>query len=169
MSQEVVFETERLVLCKMTGEDIPNLMRMFRDSEVMRFYDHLFTEEEAQGWLQKILSNYAAFGAGLWACYLKSTGEFVGQCGLHFRPNFDGRDEVEVGYMFCSAYWNRGLATEAALATMQYAREKLGIGRLISLIRPDNSASRKVAEKNGMVVEKRVEYKGIEHLVYVSE
>ncbi|MGC9399715.1 MAG: GNAT family N-acetyltransferase [Anaerolineae bacterium] len=46
-----------------------------------------------------------------------------------------------------SAYWNRGLATEAATAVRTFAFETLHLPRLISLIR---TASRRVAEKVGM-------------------
>lgn len=167
MKKEAVFETERLTFRRMTEENLPDLMEMFQDPEVMRFYEHTYNEAEGRAWLQKILESYEKNGAGLWACYLKETGEFVGQCGLLFRPNFHGRDEVEVGYMFRQAFWGRGLATEAAAGAMRYAREQLGKGRLISLIRPGNTASIRVAEKNGLVAEKVVEHKGAPIVVYV--
>ena len=52
---------------------------------------------------------------------------------------------------------------------MDYAREKLGFKRLISLIRPENIPSRRVADRNGFVPEKEVNYKGSRHIVYVNE
>jgi [ribosomal protein S5]-alanine N-acetyltransferase len=41
------------------------------------------------------------------------------------------------------------------------------VDHIISLIRPDNVASRRVAEKNGLVVDREFDWKGTPHLVYV--
>jgi len=53
-------------------------------------------------------------------------------------------------YDFRSDYWNQGLATEAAAAVRDYAFQVLQLPRLVSLIRPGNKASQRVAEKMGM-------------------
>lgn len=166
---EIVFETERLFLRKMTENDVDHLQKIFSDPIAMQYYPKTFDLDETRAWIKKILSNYEEHGAGLWACHLKSTDEFVGQCGLFFQPDIDGRDEVEVGYLFVRQYWHQGLATEAALGTIKYAREKLGYIRLISLIRPENTSSIRVAERNGLVPEKEIIRKGWRHIVYVSE
>lgn len=171
MSQigDVVFETERLFLRKMSMDDVENLQKIFSDPVTMQFYPKTFNIEETRGWIQRVLNNYEQHGAGLWACHLKATGEFVGQCGLFFQPDVDGYAEIEVGYLFVRKFWHKGLATEAAFGTMQFARDKLGYKRLISLIRPENVPSRRVAGRNGLVPEKEVDYKGYKHIVYVSE
>jgi RimJ/RimL family protein N-acetyltransferase len=62
--------------------------------------------------------------------------------------------------------WGQGLATEAARICRDYGFARLSVDRLISLIRPENLASRRVAEKNGMVVWKEVVRVGVPHLVY---
>ncbi len=165
---DVVLETERLALRKMTAEDVDNLQLIFGDPVAMFFYEKTLTREETKRWIDKILNNYETRGAGLWACDLKSTGEFVGQCGLNFQPNIDGQEEVEISYLFLRKYWSQGFATEAAKAVMDYARQHLGLHRIISLVRPENLPSRRVAEKNGFAIEKEVLYKGIKHIVYVS-
>jgi RimJ/RimL family protein N-acetyltransferase/predicted nucleotidyltransferase len=168
-SSEVVFETDRLFLRKMTMDDVDHLQKIFSDPIAMQYYPKTFDIDETKAWIQQVLNNYEKHGAGLWACHLKSTGEFVGQCGLFFQPNIDGRDEVEVYYLFVRKFWHQGLATEAAYGTMKYAREKLGIKRLISLIRPENIPSRRVAGRNNMVPEKEYMHKGMKHIVYVNE
>ncbi|RDI39060.1 GNAT family N-acetyltransferase [Aquicella lusitana] len=168
-SHEIITESCRLYLRKLTLDDIPNLLKIFADPIAMQYYPNTLNMEETQAWIERVLNNYRLHNAGLWACHLKATDEFVGQCGLHFQKNIDGRDEVEVGYLFVRQFWHQGLATEAAKATMDYAREKLGFRRLISLIRPENLPSRRVAERNGMVPEKEIEFKGYKHIVYVSE
>jgi ribosomal-protein-alanine N-acetyltransferase len=78
----------------------------------------------------------------------------------------DGRKEVEVGYVLAKSHWGRGLATEAARASRDYGFDVLGFDRLISVIRPDNLQSQRVALKNGMRFEKDVDAKGVAARVY---
>jgi RimJ/RimL family protein N-acetyltransferase len=69
----------------------------------------------------------------------------------------EGRSEVEVAYLLAKEYWGQGLATEAALAIVEYGFEQLGLSRLICLIVPENQASQKVAGRIGMRFEKQIE------------
>ena len=58
--------------------------------------------------------------------------------------------------------------TEAARACMDYAFARLGATWVISMVRPENVASRRVAEKNGMVSEKIIFWRGYDHCVYAK-
>lgn len=166
---QIIFETKRLFLRHMTEEDVDNLQQIFSDPIAMQFYPKTFDIEETKDWISRVLTSYQNNNFGLWICHLKETGEFVGQCGLILQYDIDGRDEIEVGYLFVRKFWHQGLATEAAKGSMDYARREFGYTRLISLIRPENLPSRRVAERNGLVPEKEVDYKGYKHIVYVSE
>lgn len=66
----------------------------------------------------------------------------------------DGRPEVELAYLIDKARWGQGLATEASLGIIEYARRQLGLRRLICLIMPGNAASVAVATKVGMAFER---------------
>ena len=74
--------------------------------------------------------------------------------------------EVEIGYRLDPAYWNRGLITEAARTVRDHAFEDLKLPRVISLIHPENIPSRRVAEKNGMKIEKEITFRGFPTLVF---
>ncbi len=165
---ETILETERLTLRKMTLEDVDNLQLIFADPVAMFFYPKTLDREETKAWIGKVLMQYETHGAGMWACHLKETGEFVGQCGLFFQSDVDGQDEVEVGYLFLRKFWSQGFATEAVKAVTDYAKTELGFKRLISLIKPENIPSRRVAEKNGFQPEKEIVYKGIKFVLYAS-
>jgi RimJ/RimL family protein N-acetyltransferase len=78
----------------------------------------------------------------------------------------DSTDEIEIGYHERRDLWGQGLATEAARACCDYGFAYLPVDHLISLIRPENLPSRRVAEKNGMTIWKEVIRKSIPHLVY---
>ena len=154
MSQ--VLETDRLVLRQLTLADADSLLGIFSDPETMRYYPGTKDREETFAWIQWNLKSYAERGFGLWVVLLKDSREFVGQCGLIWQPDVDSRNETEIGYLFLRKYWNRGLATEAALECRDYGFKTLKLERLVSLIDPENRPSRRVAEKVGMRMEKEI-------------
>jgi ribosomal-protein-alanine N-acetyltransferase len=78
----------------------------------------------------------------------------------------DGAEEIEIGYRLDPKYWGLGLATEAARAVRDHAFSDLKLDHVISLIHPENVASRRVAEKNGMVVEKETVFRGFPTIVF---
>jgi [ribosomal protein S5]-alanine N-acetyltransferase len=150
-----LMETDRMTLRQMTPGDVEHLLGIFSDPEAMRFYPGTKDRAETEGWIGWNLESYQKHGFGLWIAELRTTGEFVGQCGL-VRQEVDGQPEVEIGYLFLRRVWGQGLATEAARASRDYAFDRLGYRRLISLIHPENRASQRVAEKVGMTLEKQV-------------
>jgi RimJ/RimL family protein N-acetyltransferase len=80
----------------------------------------------------------------------------------------DEADELEVGWHVKRSRWGQGIAPEAGAAFRDRAFDELGLKRLISLIRPENIQSRRVAEKLGMSVEKETLFgsMGWKHFVY---
>ena len=114
-----VLETERMVLRRMGMSDVDGLMGIFSDPEAMRYYPGTKSRSEAEAWVRNQLDRYRRDGIGLWAAVLKYSGELAGQCGLTVQE-VEGREEVEIGYLFLRKYWNRGLATEAARACRDY-------------------------------------------------
>jgi RimJ/RimL family protein N-acetyltransferase len=163
-----VLETERLILRRMALSDVDNLLGIFSDPVAMRYYPGTRDRQETIGWIEWTLGNYERDGIGLWVAILKETGEFAGQCGLVVQE-VDGRREVEIGYLFLRRCWGRGLATEAARACRNHGFDRLGYDRLISLIRPDNLPSRRVAERVGMTLEQEIERRGMRMCVYAIE
>ena len=82
----------------------------------------------------------------------------LGYCGFLHHPEVP--KQIEIGYRLDSAYWNRGLITEAACAVRDHAFVDLKLLRVISLVHPNNVPSRRVAEKIGMTVEKQITFRG---------
>ena len=133
----------------------------------MRFFANRFERKDAEDRIQKNLRRYAEDGIGQWALLLKPDKKFAGYCGL-LRQEIDGTREIEVGYALARYAQGQGIATEAARACMNYGFTTLGEDRIISLIRPENIPSRRVAERNGLIVEKETDFQGLPHLVYVA-
>jgi RimJ/RimL family protein N-acetyltransferase len=163
----IIFKTERLYLREVTHADADDLAQILCDPETMHFYPRPLRREEVDEWIDRNLDRYAQYGHGLWAVILNEGKIFVGDCGLIYQE-VDGIEELEVGYQFNKNYWGRGLATEAARGCMNYAFSQLGRRRIISMIRPENLPSRRVAERNGLQIEKKVFWRGFHHYVYAA-
>ncbi len=100
----------------------------------------------------------------LWTLSEKATGDVIGHCGL-LEKEIEGRPEVELVYVIMPRLWGRGYATEAGRAIIDYGVAALGCRRLVALIKPQNSASKRVAEKLGFNFDRVVERPhGIMHL-----
>jgi RimJ/RimL family protein N-acetyltransferase len=119
----------------------------------MQHYPKPFDRSMTTGWIEWNLRNYQQHGFGLWAMIHKEDRRLIGDCGLTYQ-RIDGVDELEIGYHVLRSYWRRGLATEAAMACRDYAFGALDRERVISRMNTENVASRRVAEKVGMRLEK---------------
>jgi RimJ/RimL family protein N-acetyltransferase len=157
-------ETARLVLRPLTPEDEVALATVLSDAETMRWYPRPFTGDEVREWIERQLGRYSS-GTGLLGLVEKQTGGLIGDCGPVWQE-VEGRTELEIGYHVSRERWNQGLATEAARVVIDYAFENLGVERVVSMIRPENLASRRVAEKNGLTLERMVFWRNYETCIY---
>lgn len=164
-NQDVVLETERLRLRRFQREDADAVFAIIGDDVAMQYYPKTFNRHDAKEWIERNLRRYAEHGHGLFAVTLKGSEEVIGDCGV-IRQEVEGGPELEVGYHFRRDQWKHGYATEAARACMGLAFHAFGAEKVISLIRPENVPSRRVAERNGMEIERQVMHAGLLHLVY---
>jgi RimJ/RimL family protein N-acetyltransferase len=160
-----ILETPRLILRELSPDDADALSAVLCNPETMRFYPAPFDRSGVEEWIARNVHRYAQEGHGLWAMVLKAKSEVIGDCGLTVQ-RVDDTDEIEIGYHVRRDLCGQGLATEAARACCHFGFGRLPVERLISLIRPENLPSRRVAEKNGMTVWKEVIKAGLPHLVY---
>lgn len=147
--KERILETERLYLRELTQSDFGSLCGILQDGEAMYAYGGAFSDSEVREWLDRQLARYKRYGFGLWAAVLKETDKMIGQCGLTMQ-DWNGREVLEIGYLFMRKYWHSGYATEAAEACKEYAFSRLGAEEVCSIIRDTNTASQNVALRNGM-------------------
>jgi len=160
-----ILDTPRLILREFSIDDVDALACVLSDPETMRFYPAPLDQAGVEQWIARNRRRYAKDGHGLWAMISKASGELIGDCGLTIQE-VDSASEVEIGYHVRRDHWGQGLAPEAARACRDFGFAHLHVQRLISLIRPENLPSRRVAEKNGMTVWKEVMRANLLHLVY---
>jgi RimJ/RimL family protein N-acetyltransferase len=160
-----ILETPRLILREFSPDDVDALALILSDPETMRFYPAPLDSTGVEAWIARNRRRYAKDGHGLWAMISKVSCELIGDCGLTIQE-VDGVNEVEIGYHVRRDLWGQGLAPEAARSCRDFGFAQLHVQRLISLIRPENRPSRRVAEKNGMTVWKETTRLGLPHLIY---
>lgn len=146
--------TSRLLLREFAVDDLDDLHEVLGDPLVMRFsLSGPYSKEKTAAFIQGCFEAYTKRKTGLLAVVLRENEKVIGYCGFFFLQ-IDGTEEVEIGYRLNTAYWNRGLATEAALALKTHAFHELGFTRLIACIEAENLGSIRVAQKIGMRHEK---------------
>lgn len=163
----IVLETERLILRQFTDDDVDAVFGIIGDPLTMKYYPQKFSREDALRWVNKSQERYRTDGFGLFAVVLKATAEVIGNCGV-VRQDVEGESFLEVGYHFRRDHWGHGYATEAARACRNYAFSSLGAANVVSFILAENTPSRRVAERNGMKVERQVIFHGLPHLMYAK-
>jgi ribosomal-protein-alanine N-acetyltransferase len=162
---KLILETPRLSLREMTRHDLDFVASMLGDERVMQHYPKCYSRAEAEIWVDRIIGLYTEVGHSFWLTSLRDSGEPIGQVGL-LRQHVDGVHELEIGYMIHASYWRQGYAHEAAAGVRDYAFGVLDKSRVISLIRPANVPSQRVALSIGMKPEKMTMFRDAESLVF---
>lgn len=157
--------TDRLFLREITYDDLDFISEMLAHPEVMYHYPKTYRREESKSWIQRQINRYSKDGIGLWLIEDRITREPYGQAGLIIQK-VENSIETEIGYLLHRPYWGRGYATEVGLKAREYAFQNLEKDHVISLIRPQNLPSIKVAERLGMKPFRRTIFHHLEHIVF---
>jgi ribosomal-protein-alanine N-acetyltransferase len=162
-----ILKTPRLILRPFRKEDVDLMAELFAKPDFMRFSSTgpYTKREQTVSFIDKVIGWERAGLPSMFAVQLRGNAALVGYCGFFHHPEH-GIEDTEIGYRLDPKHWNRGLITEAARAVRDHAFADLKLPRVISLIHPENTASRRVAEKNGMTVENEINFRGFPTLVY---
>lgn len=151
-----ILETDRLILRELALNDAEFIFELLNEpSFIQNIGDrNIRTLDDARAYIVNgPVASYAKNGFGLYLIVLGETGASVGMCGLIKR---DGLEDVDIGYALLPRFWSRGYAVEAARATKTYAKEVIGLKRLVAIVDPVNEGSIRVLEKIGLRYEKMV-------------
>lgn len=162
----LIQETQRLKIVKITLDDIDLLYQLTGNKDVMRYFPKILSYDDTKQMIRKIMDHYTKYGYCFWKILLKPKEQFVGIAGLLYQK-VDGKTETEIAFRIKPEHWNNGYATEAANACKDYGENILQKTSLISLIHPQNNASKRVAQKLGAKRSKTVLFMGSEHEVFV--
>jgi RimJ/RimL family protein N-acetyltransferase len=155
-STMVIIETERLILRKLTTDDAEFILNLLNQPSFIHYIGDrgVRTLEDARQYILKgAVASYERFGFGLYLTLLKESEVPIGICGLVKREMLK---DVDVGFAFLPQYWSKGYAFESASAVLAYARNTLGIKRILGITTADNQGSIHVLEKIGLKFEQMV-------------
>jgi RimJ/RimL family protein N-acetyltransferase len=157
--------TERLRLRAFRPADVEPYVALMADPEVTRYLADLrpLTRDEAWRQLAIFIGHWVLRGFGLWAVEERASGEFLGRIGC-LEPA--GWPAFEIAYTLRRASWGRGYAREGAAAALAFARETLRRDDIVSLIRPQNTGSIRVATVLGARFDGTVQLLGAPADVY---
>ena len=151
-----ILETDRLILRQFATDDAEFILELVNEqSFIQNIGDRgVRTLEDARSYILRVaVASYEKNGFGLYLVVLKELGESAGMCGLIKR---NGLEDVDIGYAFLPKFWSKGYALEAALAMRDYARDVIGLKRLVAITDPENQGSIRLLEKIGLKYEKMV-------------
>jgi RimJ/RimL family protein N-acetyltransferase len=152
--------TERLLLRLPRLEDAAEAAGMLGDPEVMRFLGgETVPAEAAPAVVEKWIARWEDNGCGPFSIVRLEDGRWLGRSGIlvwdvrtwtHTTfANAGEHAQPELGWALAHEHWGRGYATEAVRAVREWAYGELDVRRLVSVIRPDNIRSRRLAERLG--------------------
>lgn len=156
--KNIIIQTSRLTLREFIPEDATHMYLLNSDAEVIGFTgDEPFKNVDEARLMIENYRQYEDYGYGRWTVSMNATEEYLGWCGLN---HHEGKNETDLGFRFLRKHWGKGLATEAAMACVQYAFTTLGLTKIIGRAMKENTASIRILEKVGMSFEKEFEAHG---------
>lgn len=143
-------ETERLILRPFEVKDVEDHVAMMQDEKTASF---LTPDGKPRGYGDEwrsaamLIGHWEIRGFGFFSVEEKETGDWVGRVGP-WQPG--GWPGLECGWSIASSHWGKGYAPEAAIAAVKWTFDRFpDLGRIISVIDPDNANSQAVAKKIG--------------------
>ena len=157
--------TARLQLRAFAPRDLDAYAAICADAEVMRHIGAGGPVGRDVAWrhMAMFLGEWALHGYGMWALQRRSDGRLIGRAGF---LNPEGWPGCELAWTLARDAWGQGYAYEAAAAAKAFGRDALGLKALISLIRPDNTRSVRLAERLGASLQGPLDFMGSTALLY---
>lgn len=146
-------ETERLILRKVTSEDIEDLHYYGSNKEVSKYvtWQTHRTLADTRQYVEHILKLYQDRKLAPWGIEYKETGQFIGT--IDFVSWQTKHKIAEIGYALSQDFWGKGIVTEAAYEILEFGFENMDLVRIQAKCSVENRGSERVMEKVGMSFE----------------
>jgi ribosomal-protein-alanine N-acetyltransferase len=142
----MIFETKRLVVRKLTLQDLPIFAELHADEKVMGMIPaSTLTKAESEFELKRLISRYSALATDLtvWGITEKSTHQLIGLCAVVNRE----APGSQIGYRFQQKAWGKGYGTESTKGLIHYLFHQTETQLLTADVAKTNKASKKILEK----------------------
>ena len=143
-------ETERLLLRPHTEADAADFVTLNSEAIVVQYTGDKTMHSKAEAldiFRNIVFPQYEKYDMGRLAVVLKSTGEYIGWCGIKY---LEDEAIYDLGYRFMPKHWGKGYATEAAQASLNEGVTHYKLSKIIARAMPENIGSIKVMQHIGM-------------------
>lgn len=150
----ILLETERLLFRPHEPGDREAFCAMEQDSDVRRYVGGApRTREAAEAKFEGALAPIP-HRMRLWATVLRSSGQYIGRCGVypHVEGDATARGEGVLAFYIARPYWSQGYATEAGAAFVRFGFDELELEKMVATVQEGNRASMRVLEKLGFTL-----------------
>lgn len=163
--QDQLIQTSRLYLREMTPDDAEHLYLLNNDPEVLKYTgDEAFEDTAAARiFLEDYRRYYQTYGLGRWAIIYKTNDAFLGWCGMRYSAD---QNTYDIGFRLFKEHWNKGYATEAAKACLDYGFSHFKITEIIGRAMTANTGSVRVLQKIGLAFSETFDFEGQQGVIY---
>lgn len=170
---KIFVETERLILREILLTDIEGMFELDSDPDIHKYLgtSPITDKDQIITMINFIRQQYIDNGIGRWAIIDKNTNHFLGWAGLKFVTDLTNnhKNYYDLGYRLIKKHWGQGIATEAAIASLNYAFDKLNTDKVYAVANSENNGSNKILSKVGLNFIEKFDLEGIEHNWYEIE
>lgn len=150
----LILETERLLLREMRHEDAKALLDMDSNPNVHKYlWQKPYTNiDDILTYIEMVRKQYDKNNIGRFATIIKATNELIGWTGIKYIDDHveNGKTNFyDYGYRLNEKHWNKGYATEASKAWLDYGFNQMNIKEMNAYTHFDNGASNHVLQKVG--------------------
>ncbi|MCE7033762.1 GNAT family N-acetyltransferase [Bacillus cereus] len=157
--EKKVIHTKRLFMRKPLIEDVEQFYSIIKEDAVGKWLAKSsgMSKEEAKDYVIQLISHWEQYDFGVWLLVNRNTDKLLGHCGLR---KIDETGEIEIMYLLDPEYWGNGYASEAAKASIQYAKEMMNEKRIIARVKVENENSKKLLRNLGFTYTHDVDHSG---------
>ena len=147
-----MIETERLLLRPWREEDKPVFHALANTPRMMEHFGGPVRQAKHDAIIDRQIEQQARHGHCMWAVEVRATGELAGVCGLRIggHPGTPVPEELEIGWRIGEAWWGRGVAREAAEASLAWGWANTDRARISAWTTISNARSWGLMERLGM-------------------
>lgn len=167
---KIFAETERLILREILPTDVEGMYQLDADPDVHKYLGNkpVTSREQTVEVINFIRQQYIDNGIGRWAIIDKKSHEFLGWTGLKLVTDETNhhKNYYDLGYRLIKKYWGKGIATESAFASLEYAFDKLDAKEVYAMADCENNGSNNILKKVGLDFIETFDLDGTKHNWY---
>ena len=164
MNSAWTLRTGRLLMTPVNGADLPDLRAIKSAPAVFAvMLGGVRNDSQTADDLARNVCDWGQYGFGIWA--IREAGRFVGIAGLEHRSDGKG---VALRFALWPEAQGRGLAREAAFATLRFGHDRAALPRIVAVARESNFGSRMILGGIGMHQAETFRQHGYAMLLYES-